>query len=365
MKIRWIASALGLLVSGCVAQVGEISGPHGTGGSSGEPPTGTGGIDTTGTGGSGTPDPGGSLGGGPAGGGPRIDAGSSMPSQPTSPYCKVRQMISTRCVACHSNPPLAGVPMSLVTYADLLVPAKSTPSLSVAEVMFERIQSASAPMPPSGVRPTTDEIQALADWLGEGTPQRSCDGTVPPPRADAGVDPGRGVDAGTGRPDAAVRDAAPPPVRDAARETGPVVDGGTGTTDPFAVASVCTSNTRWTGGNNFNMRPGEPCLNCHGNYSIIGTVYPTGHEPNDCNGVNGTTTGAQVVITDANGVTRTLNVNGVGNFELAGSIATPFRAKVVYQGRERAMGASQTNGNCNSCHTQNGNGGAPGRIVLP
>jgi hypothetical protein len=250
----------------------------------------------------------------------------------------------------------------------LLVPAKSTPSMSVAELAFERIQSSSAPMPPSGQRATTDEIQALADWIGEGTPQRSCDGpTMTPPKVDAGADAGRVVDAGTVRPtvDAAVRDAATP-VRDAAREAGPVVvDAGTGTTDPFAVASVCTSNARWTGGNNFNMRPGEPCLNCHGNYSVIGTVYPTGHEPNDCNGVNGSTTGAQVVITDANGTARTLNVNPVGNFELGGSIATPFRAKVVYQGRERAMGASQTNGNCNSCHTQNGNGGAPGRIVLP
>lgn len=356
------------MVCGCVAQVGDISGrggTTGTGGSVGEPPTGMGGSDPSGIGGNDTTGMGGSAGVDDPTGGPRVDAGG-MTSQPNSPYCKVRQMIGTRCLGCHSNPPITGVPMSLATYSDLLVPAKSTPSISVAELAFERIQSATAPMPPSGARAATDEIQALADWLGEGTPQRSCDGTtMPPPKVDAGVDAGRVVvDAGRPTVDAAPRDAATV-VRDAARETGPVVDAGTGTTDPFAVASVCTSNTRWTGGNNFNMRPGEPCLNCHGNYSVIGTVYPTGHEPNDCNGVNGSTTGAQVVITDANGTSRTLNVNPVGNFELAGSIATPFRAKVVYQGRERAMSASQTNGNCNSCHTQNGNGGAPGRIVLP
>jgi hypothetical protein len=46
-------------------------------------------------------------------------------------------------------------------------------------------------------------------------------------------------------------------------------------------------------------------------------------------------------------------------------VATPFRAKVVYQGRERVMNTAQTNGNCNSCHTQNGTGSAPGRIVIP
>lgn len=359
MKIRWVATLFGLVVCGCVAQIGDISSsPQGSSGSGGELPTGTGGVQGTGTGGSSTSSVGGSE--DPGGGGPGIDAGMGTPSDPTSPYCKVRQMVSVRCIGCHSNPPITGVPMSLASYSDLLVPAKSTPSISVAELAFQRIQSASAPMPPAGAKASTDEIQALADWLGEGTPQRSCDGTTPPPRPDAG----RVVDAGRPTVDAAVRDAAPP-VRDAARESGLVVDANTGPTDPFAVAAVCTSNARWTGGNNFNMRPGEPCLNCHGNYSVIGTVYPTGHEPNDCNGVNGSTTGAQVVITDANGTTRTLAVNPVGNFELGGSIATPFRAKVVYQGRERAMGASQTNGNCNSCHTQNGNGGAPGRIVLP
>jgi hypothetical protein len=34
-------------------------------------------------------------------------------------------------------------------------------------------------------------------------------------------------------------------------------------------------------------------------------------------------------------------------------------------GRERIMSAGQTNGDCNSCHTQNGAMSAPGRIMLP
>jgi len=42
-----------------------------------------------------------------------------------------------------------------------------------------------------------------------------------------------------------------------------------------------------------------------------------------------------------------------------------FRAKVVYQGRERIMTVAQTIGDCNSCHTQYGANNAPGRILLP
>src|SRR5262249_1609603 len=145
-------------------------------------------IDMPGSGGS--AGSGGTAGEDPSSGGPsaRIDAGG-MTSQPTSPYCKVRQMIGTRCLTCHSNPPLSGVPMSLASYSDLLAPAKTTPSISVAELAFERIQSATSPMPPAGARATSDEIQALADWLGEGTPQRSCDGTtMPPPKIDTNTD---------------------------------------------------------------------------------------------------------------------------------------------------------------------------------
>jgi hypothetical protein len=43
----------------------------------------------------------------------------------------------------------------------------------------------------------------------------------------------------------------------------------------------------------------------------------------------------------------------------------PYSAKVSYMGRERAMAAMQTTGDCNSCHTQGGANSAPGRILLP
>ena len=46
-------------------------------------------------------------------------------------------------------------------------------------------------------------------------------------------------------------------------------------------------------------------------------------------------------------------------------VMPPFKAKVTYMGRERAMAATQTSGDCNACHTQNGANSAPGRILLP
>jgi mono/diheme cytochrome c family protein len=72
-----------------------------------------------------------------------------------------------------------------------------------------------------------------------------------------------------------------------------------------------------------------------------------------------------VVITAADGKIVTLTPNAAGNFYYQGAVATPFRARVTYMGRERAMGQAQTNGDCNSCHTQNGANQAPGRILLP
>ncbi|HMY17136.1 MAG TPA: hypothetical protein PKA58_12510 [Polyangium sp.] len=151
-------------------------------------------------------------------------------------------------------------------------------------------------------------------------------------------------------------------------------------------ASICTSGTYWLLGDfgNKNMHPGVPCMDCHvpggkgqkRTFDIAGTVYPTAHEPNDCNGVN--VTGATVVITDANGTEHSLPVNSVGNFDHSDffgtmTIPTPYQAKVVYQGKERVMQSSQINGNCNGCHSEAGNAGPPnspgpaipGRIMLP
>jgi hypothetical protein len=144
----------------------------------------------------------------------------------------------------------------------------------------------------------------------------------------------------------------------------------------FNVPPKCTSNTFWTSGDtgSANMHPGLACRKCHllggsaskKTFDIGGTLYPTAHEPDDCNGIGNAT----VVITDANGATHNLSVNGVGNFyneDLFGiaQIPKPYKAKVVVGGKERAMITPQTDGDCNNCHTQNGTQSAPGRIIAP
>lgn len=139
--------------------------------------------------------------------------------------------------------------------------------------------------------------------------------------------------------------------------------------DPLNAVAVCTSNEFWTRGEGTTMRPGEACVACHTaeregpRYAIAGTLYPTGHEPADCNG--SADSGAKIVVTDANGEEHELTPNQVGNFYLSGSIATPYTAKVVTASGEREMFSPQTNGDCNSCHTDTGASGAPGRVVPP
>jgi hypothetical protein len=180
--------------------------------------------------------------------------------------------------------------------------------------------------------------------------------------SDAGT---TGNDAGANA-DAGVVDAGP--VDAGLSDAGSVQDGGS--VDPYDVASVCTSKTFWQFGNNSDMRPGEACASCHKShggapqFTFAGTVYPTAREPDRCN--SQTFSGLQIVIIDANGTSHTLSqIGSKGNFGTETAYAKPYTAKLVYQGRERVMTTPQTNGDCNSCHTQNGASGAPGRLLLP
>lgn len=118
------------------------------------------------------------------------------------------------------------------------------------------------------------------------------------------------------------------------------------------------------------MHPGGACIACHSEgegpiYTIAGTVFPAMMELTDCNGVNGSGT-FSVVITAADGTVLTLPVNDVGNFYTRSPVAMPFHAKVVNSnGHELSMTDAQSTGDCNSCHTQLGANGAPGRIMAP
>jgi hypothetical protein len=147
--------------------------------------------------------------------------------------------------------------------------------------------------------------------------------------------------------------------------------GGAAVSSIAGASSVCTSNKLWNGITDENMRPGEACISCHATNSeapkfvVAGTVYPSLHEPADCNGSNAARA-AIVVITDAQGVEHNVPVNSAGNFRLESvAISLPYHARVQVGSATRSMTSAQTSGDCNSCHTESGTNSAPGRITLP
>jgi hypothetical protein len=228
--------------------------------------------------------------------------------------CEVADVLSASCSSCHGSPPSGGATNTMLSHDDLVAPAKSDPSKSVAALAVERMQDAQRPMPPTGPAPAA-EVSALEAWISAGMPQGTC--------ASASAPSG---------------------------------------------ASVCTSNKTWTRGNrgSSSMHPGVACIACHTSgegplYTVAGTLYPTAHEPDDCNG----TSSATVVVTDANGNTVQLTPNSAGNFASRASLATPLRVKVVSGSKVREMVSDAPSGDCNSCHTQDGTEQAPGRVMTP
>jgi hypothetical protein len=313
MKWALLTSAgIGVFISACT---GYIEAPVGSA-SAGAPPGhagggGTGGTNpgTAGTGGAGT----------------------------NGEYCEVLSLLRERCAGCHSNPPIRGVPMALVDAADLMTEAPDYPGRSSIDVSIERMRSAESPMPPPPAAPASaGETAALERWLAAGMP--------------AECESGLG---GAG--------------------------GSTG--DPYDTPPVCSSETTWRRGEegSADMHPGRACISCHARgdeeegedegprFSFAGTVYPTAHEPDDCNGLDGRTESTRVLVVDNAGATFSMKVNSAGNFylEQRDDVALPYRAKVVSGGRERVMATAPMTGDCNSCHTAAGAKDAPGRIMAP
>jgi hypothetical protein len=237
--------------------------------------------------------------------------------------CDVANVLSSKCVSCHSSPPSGGAPMSLASYSDLTATSAGFPGQTMAQRAVARMQDAMSPMPPGAA---TDPTGAgiIDAWITAGYPQGDC---------------------------------------------GP--DGGT---NPYNTPPTCTSGAyiRGTDGLGAEMKPGGACISCHRSegltepeaiFTIAGTVFPTAHEYDDC--VSTAAGRGQVVITDADNLDHALTIGASGNFYLRQAISLPYRAKVVVDGRERAMSSTQQSGDCNSCHTLNGTNDAPGRIMLP
>jgi hypothetical protein len=253
--------------------------------------------------------------------------------------CDVATLLSAQCTSCHGSPVSGGAPMSLLTYAELTAPSKTDATKSNAQLSVERMNSASAPMPP-GVHLPAADIAVMASWVSAGTPMGTC-GMV---------------------------DAGPPDTT-------------------FDGPSTCVGNVQSPiCSESKSMNPGMPCLDCHNNpgkysppcnggseggpgFDVAGTLFKLGHVPDNCHPSSAVTadlTAAKVIITDANGVEHSLSVNSAGNFYSGNTnIAFPYNARVEWNGKVRAMSAKQTNGDCNVCHTDAGTQMAPGRIALP
>lgn len=258
----------------------------------------------------GSPDAGGS----PTDGGVVVD----MP-------CEVSAVLSTYCWACHGPTPAGGAPQSLVTLAQLQAPSPSDSSQSNGARAVARMADTASPMPPAGnPGPTVAEQSAFAAWVDAGMPAGTCS-------------------TGGGVPDA-------------------------GPPDPLNAAPVCTSGQDYTSGQSASMEPGLACIACHQanggpRFSVAGTVFPTGHEPDACEAPSAA--GAVVTVTDSTGATASFTVNSAGNFSGNASLSFPITAVVALGGKTRAMTTAVPSGDCNSCHTQAGLNGAPGRVTLP
>ncbi len=133
-------------------------------------------------------------------------------------------------------------------------------------------------------------------------------------------------------------------------------------------SGACSTDSYWTGGNEESelMNPGEACIACHSRgegptFTAAGTVMGDFADANNCNGVDSVT----VRLTDANGVVHEETTNSAGNFSFSEAIAMPYTAEIENANGVSAMSAAQSDGDCASCHTAEGTGGAPGRIVAP
>ncbi|MBX3185358.1 MAG: hypothetical protein KF819_00020 [Labilithrix sp.] len=272
--------------------------------------------------------------------GPELDAASGSSTSPDAGPsaaavrglpCDVVDVLTRRCVSCHSDPPRKGALTSLTSREALMAPWEGSPSLAQASV--DRMRDAASPMPPDALPPES-EIAILSRWIEQGMPEGTC--------------------------------AAP--------------------TDPAPVPAQCTSGRFWTKDDDDGdvlMTPGRACISCHLEenaahekkhddddddddeapvFTAAGTVYPTLREPDDCFGLG--TLDAKVVIEGADGVKQTLSVNRAGNFMTELPIALPYRASVVRDGKTRAMKTAQKSGDCNTCHAANAVD-APGRILAP
>lgn len=106
-------------------------------------------------------------------------------------------------------------------------------------------------------------------------------------------------------------------------------------------------------------RPGQPCLLCHGDFNVAGTVFA---DPDTRTPVNG----ASVSLVDSQGSTFVATTNEAGNFFVRTdewTPAYPMKVSITSNGITTAMTANVgRNGSCASCHFDPIGPASPGHV---
>lgn len=106
--------------------------------------------------------------------------------------CEVAEILKLRCQSCHAAAPLAGVPMSLLSWEDLSAPAVTRSELTVHALAAMRVHDAVRPMPPDRPLPA-EELAVLDGWFAAGAPIGTDPSCEPePPTPDGGLPPDDG-----------------------------------------------------------------------------------------------------------------------------------------------------------------------------
>ena len=294
-------------------------------------------VGTGGSGGAGGSGAGGSGGG--TGGNALGDAGFP---------CAAANLLAGYCLRCHGATPTEGAPIPLVNRSQLLAPSAVSASQSYGQRSVVRLKNAVSPMPPKpAAMPSGADLAAFEAWVNGGMIEGSCAMGVAPP--DAGP-----VDAGPAPLTCATGVLQPRPVAGDAK--------GGPTMAPGLACRACHLGQNFLGQN-----PGGALVRLDQALDAMGTVFPALHEKDLCTSDAGSG-GARVEILDSAGnLKASLTVTPGGNFfgDVPGGLPNPYKARVVRGAASREMVGTQTVGDCNTCHTEQGLSGAPGRIVEP
>lgn len=284
---------------------------------------------------------GGNQPGGGTGGGAGGTGGGAGDPGPSGLPCDVAAVLDAYCARCHGSPLSGGAPIRLATRDDLARDSALFPGTTDGQRSVVRMQAATMPPPPSSAV-TATELAAFEAWVNGGMPQGTCQTT------------GGGNDGGPAPLTCAAGRFLPRPVDGDAH-------GGT-TMAPGLACISCHS------GQNFqNQNPNNALNRTDQIFDVMGTVFPALHEQDLCASDAGSG-GVRGEVLDAQGVTRaSFAVNAGGNFygDVPGGLPNPYTARVVRGAASIAMSTPQTVGDCNTCHTEQGLNGSPGRVVAP